>query len=249
VEDSEKFATGFTLRTLTQQVRAKTISLSEALQGTPCLVFRPLSEDISPLFHTGDALSASGVHVNSQTDSLKFQESRTHGYLDPTAIIAPLWKSERNAFAGMITVGRANACDIRVNSKEVSKTHAILKKDALDNWSLADNHSTNGTYLNSVKLIPGESYRLESNFEIQFSSIFAVFLTDVGLQSLCDLFEDEHSRAMTKRIKRPKTKCPSCGTNPNKKYTHSCADPEGCGLYKKEHKVVHRSFSYRNKAT
>jgi len=239
------FASGFTLRTLMQQIRAKTINLSEALQGTPCLVFRPLSENISPLFHTGEsALSASGVHLRSQTDSINFQESKTHGYLDPAAIIAPLWKSDRNAFAGMIVAGRSNTCDIRINSKEVSKTHALFKRED-DKWFLTDNHSTNGTYLNSVKLIPGESYRLESNFEIQFSSIYAVFLTETGLESLCDLFEDQHHRAMTKRIKRPKHKCPGCGKNPYKEFSRSCADPTGCGLYKKGHRVVHRSFKKR----
>lgn len=51
-----------------------------------------------------------------------------------------------------ITIGRVKSCDIQIDNPAVSKQHAqIIKKQ--DNYLIEDLKSTNGTYLNTVRII------------------------------------------------------------------------------------------------
>jgi len=51
-----------------------------------------------------------------------------------------------------ITIGRLKSCDIHINNPAVSKQHArIIKKQ--DNYLIEDLKSTNGIYLNTVRII------------------------------------------------------------------------------------------------
>ncbi len=53
-----------------------------------------------------------------------------------------------------ITIGRLESNDIYINNPAVSKQHAWIIKNQ-DNYLIEDLKSTNGTYLNTVRIISG----------------------------------------------------------------------------------------------
>jgi hypothetical protein len=62
-------------------------------------------------------------------------------------------KDDLNAFADMITIGRASNNDISLPFASISKFHAYFKVDG-DDCTLTDAGSTNGTFLNNDQLDP-----------------------------------------------------------------------------------------------
>jgi len=60
---------------------------------------------------------------------------------------------------GPITVGRATTCNIVIDNKQVSRTHANLTW-AGGHWSVSDAGSSGGTFVNDRKLEPGATQRL-----------------------------------------------------------------------------------------
>lgn len=50
-----------------------------------------------------------------------------------------------------ITLGRSRASDIRINSQDISRNHALLTKSGND-WYISDAHSTFGTFVNGNKI-------------------------------------------------------------------------------------------------
>jgi len=66
----------------------------------------------------------------------------------------PLEKRARaNAFALMVTVGRAANNDIVIPDPSVSKFHASLARDEAGRWTITD-WSTNGTWVDGERLLP-----------------------------------------------------------------------------------------------
>ena len=49
-------------------------------------------------------------------------------------------------------IGRSGGCDIRVNSKEVSRNHAVLTRYDDGSWTVTDTGSQNGTFVNGKKV-------------------------------------------------------------------------------------------------
>lgn len=49
------------------------------------------------------------------------------------------------------SLGRSKECDFVINDTNVSRTHAILVLEE-DGWKIKDNNSTNGTYVNEVRV-------------------------------------------------------------------------------------------------
>lgn len=74
-----------------------------------------------------------------------------------------------------ITVGSHQACDIVISHKGISRKHCIItEKD--DKYFVADQGSTNGSYINEQRLVPGSA--------AEFSSFFPVRLGDNVLMTL-----------------------------------------------------------------
>lgn len=69
-----------------------------------------------------------------------------------------------------LVVGRAQSCDIRLNVENVSNRHAVLLPPQAPggSWSLIDTRSTNGTFLEGVKLPPGISSDLADSVALRF---------------------------------------------------------------------------------
>lgn len=78
-----------------------------------------------------------------------------------------------------ITIGRLSTNDIVISSKSVSKIHAkIIFRDG--NFYIEDLNSTNGIYLNGVKvskskITPNDKIKISQNFELKWSDIISAF--------------------------------------------------------------------------
>ena len=97
------------------------------------------------------------------------------------ATLEPLVKSDRNPFAGMITIGRAPNNDIYVPAASVSKLHAYAFEEG-GSWFLRDSGSANGTFVSGVHLAPGAVVRLTDGAHICFGTDSeCLFKTPAGL--------------------------------------------------------------------
>lgn len=68
-----------------------------------------------------------------------------------------------------VSVGRAQSCDLLLDSKKtVARQQASFLYER-NMWFLRDNFSTNGTWINGVRLQPGKKYQLATNDEINFA--------------------------------------------------------------------------------
>lgn len=76
-----------------------------------------------------------------------------------------IFTSESNKFV----VGRGEKADCVIAVQGVSKTHAEFIKNG-SNWYIRDLGSTNGTYLNSESLSPGELYIVRPKDELSFAT-------------------------------------------------------------------------------
>jgi serine/threonine protein kinase len=56
----------------------------------------------------------------------------------------------------LITIGRVPASDIVLESEGVSRQHARIERGPGGGWVVVDSNSTNGTFLDQVRLLPGE---------------------------------------------------------------------------------------------
>ena len=83
-------------------------------------------------------------------------------------------------------VGRDEVCDIRLDSKTVSRRHAIVfERDG--RWWIADTGSYNGTFINSDRVPPGVALQLHHADRIRIGSEVLVF------SSPNDLTDDERT--------------------------------------------------------
>lgn len=86
--------------------------------------------------------SAIGQHLE------KIAEGRQVSYL--------MFNRKRISLTAKITIGRSTDCDVVVDNKLVSRQHAVIQK-IRDAYFLKDDASTNGTFLNGVR-IPQDKY-------------------------------------------------------------------------------------------
>lgn len=77
--------------------------------------------------------------------------------------------------ASKITIGTSENCDIILSSEGVSRKHIIILTEG-DNYYVLDQGSTNGSFINEERLIPGR--------KTEFTSFFPVRLGDNVLISL-----------------------------------------------------------------
>lgn len=96
-----------------------------------------------------------------------------------------LAKSDRNPFANMITVGRAANNDVVLAHSSVSKMHAHLSSSAAFGWVITDNKSTNGTFVEGMRLPSGGKAPVPDGTAILFSpDVRATFHKPEGLFQL-----------------------------------------------------------------
>lgn len=95
-----------------------------------------------------------------------------------------LVKTDRNPFAGMITIGRAPNNDVCLPAVSVSKLHAYVLEEK-GAWFLRDSGSANGTFVNGVRVEQGTAARLNDGAHIAFGNDAEVlFKTPAGLYQM-----------------------------------------------------------------
>ena len=79
-------------------------------------------------------------------------------------VLSPLWRRPERPppaleievllprSAGAVTVGRSQDCDVVVGEETVSRYHAELLHGDGDEWTIRDLDSTNGTWLNGLRV-------------------------------------------------------------------------------------------------
>lgn len=60
-----------------------------------------------------------------------------------------------------IVIGRGQKCNLRISVPEVSRRHCFLRIDSNRGVSITDLESSNGTWLNGQRTVPGKSYSVE----------------------------------------------------------------------------------------
>lgn len=100
--------------------------------------------------------------------------------------VVKLVKKGSNVFQGMINIGRAPNCDVVIDSPAVSKFHAYFAKDIMGGSQyLSDANSTNGTFVNNVKLEAHGKQNLSDGDTISFGrQVNLSFYTSEGYYDL-----------------------------------------------------------------
>lgn len=86
----------------------------------------------------------------------------------PDARLEWLEKSTRNPFGALITLGRARNNDLIVDHPTVSKVHVIFTRVGREQWTVSDERSANGTFLNGVRLSAGEKRPVSDGDNLRF---------------------------------------------------------------------------------
>lgn len=68
-----------------------------------------------------------------------------------------------------VIVGRHPSCDLNLSGKNYVARHQATFFYEHEMWFLRDNFSTNGTWINGVRIQPGKKYQLATNDEINFA--------------------------------------------------------------------------------
>ena len=121
--------------------------------------------------------------------------------LDPEARVFPVVKRPGiNPYTGMVTVGRADNCDIIVRSSEISKFHFYLVPSPIDpqQFSIGDGGSKNGTKRGEVNILPKKTEPITSG-----DSIF------LGSSVVMRFFTPNHFQEMVKKSPRIPSLMPS----------------------------------------
>lgn len=93
--------------------------------------------------------------------------------------IYPLIKSNRNKYKGLILIGRSQEQDIVINNPKISKSHCYFKLSK-DKNILKDTGSSNGTFLNKVKLEALKEYEVKPNDIISVANISFRFVDNTS---------------------------------------------------------------------
>lgn len=84
-----------------------------------------------------------------------------------------MFNNKKISLVAKITIGRESDNDIVIDNKLTSRHHAIIQK-IKDTYFLKDENSTNGTYVNSIKIPKDKYFRLNIGDEITIGNMTLV---------------------------------------------------------------------------
>jgi len=87
--------------------------------------------------------------------------------------VLPLERRDKKG--GEVTLGRGIAMDVRLESDSVSSRHAVFKPARPGRFSILDTVSTNGTYVDGVRILPGTEVELREVSVLRFGETVLVF--------------------------------------------------------------------------
>lgn len=113
--------------------------------------------------------------------TLRFTPGLSRGVREGAMIIPVRKRRDSNAFAMMITLGRAPNNDLVIPDQRVSKFHAYFRRLG-QQWTLNDANSMNGTWVNGQPIPSDRSAPLESGSSIRLAeTLELVFLEPQAL--------------------------------------------------------------------
>ena len=117
-------------------------------------------------------------------DARIVQIGRSQVIVHADDVIAPCKKRPgASSFAGVILIGRSASNDVELEHPSVSKLHARLELGA-DDASLSDAGSSNGTFVDEKRLVPGEQHRVSSGSLLGFGNCSFLLLSHEALLSV-----------------------------------------------------------------
>ncbi|MCW8137998.1 MAG: FHA domain-containing protein [Planctomycetota bacterium] len=164
----------------------------EAAFPEPALLLEPFGEHkggsvdtpSQPLATRHSPLEASSTEVMGALEAARHM-ARMSEAVHPDARLAWLKKSERNPFGALITAGRARNNDVVIEHTTVSKLHVIFTKVGAG-WNVSDEGSSNGTFLNGMKLTPREKRPISDGDSLRLGpDIVARFFEPGSLWQFC----------------------------------------------------------------
>lgn len=82
--------------------------------------------------------------------------------------------------AAQITLGRSPACDLQIEEGTVSQVHLVFRP-AEGGWTVEDPGSTNGSWLDGVRLDKAAPHRLAEGARLQAAQVLFTFASSSGL--------------------------------------------------------------------
>ena len=105
--------------------------------------------------------------------TVKFTKEVLSESAEAQTFVLPVRKRpDANAFAMMVTLGRAPNNDLVLDHQKVSKFHAYFNETGSD-WFITDGNSSNGTFVNGERLKPGDRTPIGDNTDLSFSQFLS----------------------------------------------------------------------------
>lgn len=168
------------------------VSLRSLLRNGRTLTAREITFALGPLVLLGPKLPLALPEEDSSWRYLTRHKARTASELPAEmlldSLVFALRKGPRAAFEGTLLVGRAESNDLRVDDPSVSKLHArvLLGRDGVP--LLVDAASTNGTYVDGVRLSAGREARMVPGHQVGFGDVDLRILTAQQLSQVLRSF-------------------------------------------------------------
>ena len=98
--------------------------------------------------------------------TVKFTKERLQESVAQETLFAVEKRTGSNAFAMMITLGRASNNDLVVPDQRISKFHAYFRQVGSE-WTISDANSRNGTFVDGVQVPTDKGYPITSGARIK----------------------------------------------------------------------------------
>jgi hypothetical protein len=112
--------------------------------------------------------------------TVRFKPRAPGGAKDDIQGVLPVRKRrDSNAFAMMITLGRAPNNDLVIPDQRVSKFHAYFRRIG-EQWAINDANSMNGTWVDGQQIPSGQSAPLRSGARIALAETLELIFLDAN---------------------------------------------------------------------
>ena len=91
----------------------------------------------------------------------------------------------------LLMIGSDSSCDIRISNNRVSRNHCQVIFSKENGLKIVDLNSSNGTYLNGIKLKAGDTYSLNLKDQVQLAGVSGIIISVGSENTLSKGLEDQ----------------------------------------------------------
>ena len=128
---------------------------------------KPSIKKVSSLIYEDEHNSRKGKTVSMFESSEKVMASLVLGF-------GTEWQTKQNIDKGDFSIGRGEACNLVLDSENLSRKHAQIAISKTG-FVIVDLESANGTFVNEIKLSPGEKKPISDGDIIRFADVECIF--------------------------------------------------------------------------